>query len=57
MPSCGHCPTSTLRDRGFMSAFNLSYRKRAFLNVIVLQYNMRKKRDTKPSGNEGTLLS
>lgn len=57
MPSCGHCPTSTLRDRGFMSAFNLSYRKRGFLNVIVLQYNMRKKRDTKPSGNEGTLLS
>lgn len=36
LPSCGHRPTSTLRDRDFMSVCNLSYRKRGFLNVVVV---------------------
>lgn len=55
--SCGYLLALTACDRDFISVFNLAYRKRGFLMLLLLQYNMRKKRYTKTRRDEGTLPS
>lgn len=50
--SCGYLPALTLCDRDFISVFNLGYRKRGLM-LLLLQYNMRKTRYTKTRRDEG----